>query len=149
MHYCRVIKSFHHFWFILPLFQVYVKLGWEGVRFRRICSHILCFAFRPKRRRTFQGTDSLRILNGVLKRNDFAAGRQNADCLSASVRRSCVCTCAAIPVRGRKCARESEREEGRQREKDRDPRGKSFTVKIPHIFQDDRLNAVLNEPRLF
>lgn len=35
-------------------------------------------------------------------------------------------------------------------EKDgRGPRGKSFTVKIPRVFQDDRLNAVLNEPRVF
>lgn len=45
----------------------------------------------------------------------------------------------------------TERERAMTRvEKDgRGPRGKSFTVKIPRVFQDDRLNAVLNEPRVF
>lgn len=45
----------------------------------------------------------------------------------------------------------TERERAMTRvEKDgRGPRGKSFTVKIPRVFRDDRLNAVLNEPRVF
>ena len=91
----------------------------------------------------FPGNGQPRILNGVLKRNDFAAGRQNAANTDLRVC-VCVCVCARVvmPARAGSGGKKEERENG-------GPRGKSFAVKIPRIFQDDRLNAVLNEPRLF
>lgn len=146
------IKSFHHSSFALPFVSGSNKKG--GGK-HQISSHLSAYImFRvPSKATYFPGNRQPRILNGVLKRNDFAAGRQNAERTSASVPTTNVPThiYIYIHVRMPTYTYTTERERAMTRvEKDgRGPRGKSFTVKIPRVFQDDRLNAVLNEPRVF
>lgn len=78
------IKSFHHSSFALPFVSGSNKKG--GGK-HQISSHLSAYImFRvPSKATYFPGNRQPRILNGVLKRNDFAAGRQNAERTSASV----------------------------------------------------------------
>lgn len=62
----------------------------------------------PSKATYFPGNRQPRILNGVLKRNDFAAGRQNAERPSASVPTHTY-TCIYTHTRTRREERERER----------------------------------------
>lgn len=144
------IKSFHHSSFALPFVSGSNKKGGEK---HQISSHLSAYImFRvPSKATYFPGNSNFewgikakRFRGWTTKCGTHICIRTHDQCAYAYIY-------IYIHVRMPTYTYTTERERAMTRvEKDgRGPRGKSFTVKIPRVFQDDRLNAALNEPRVF